>query len=164
MTKTTMNLKIYIDQYNPANITKQILNKLNDHYKFTKTFQQLYSSSGIFLIQNNKISQKTPYDKPIRRHIFDENIGLLLDDSYFKEEHVLSQIPYDHVIKNTTAFYYCLGEKSNLYMVIEGDYNSKINTDKLCNFVPDNLYFLANEEIDNYLIKKELNVFLSMLN
>jgi hypothetical protein len=34
---------------------------------------------------------------------------------------------------------------------------------KYADFVVDNVYFLAKEELDNYLMKKELNVFLSML-
>jgi hypothetical protein len=162
--------KIYIDNYNPNKITPNILLKLEDLHKFTKTFVQLFSSSGIFIIQNNKIIKQIPNDKPLKKIIFEGikgKINMILDESFFKEEQVLSQIPITHHSKLITKFYYCQGEKSKLYLVIEGYYKSKIDDEsykkKYTNFVVENVYFLVNDEIDNYLIKKEINVFLSLL-
>ena len=63
---------------------------------------------------------------------------------------------------------------SKIYLIMEGIYENKnknitINTttsnlkDKYYNFIPTNFYFLTNEDLDNMLIKKELNEFLSLL-
>jgi len=162
--------KIYIDNYNPNQITPNILLKLEDLHKSTKTMVQLFSSSGIFTIQNNKIIKQIPNDKPLKKIHFDGNerkFDLIVDESFFKEEQILSQIPITHHSKLITKFYYCQGEKSKLYLVIEGCFNSNIDNDlhkkKYTNFVVENVYFLVNDEIDNYLIKKEINVFLSLL-
>ena len=59
-----------------------------------------------------------------------------------------------------------------LELVVEGTYknltiNSTINSrqlnDKYYNFVADDIYFISNENIDNILLKKELNMFISLL-
>jgi len=172
--KNIENSRIYINNYNPINITKQLLEKLDKHLKFTKTHAQLFSSSGIYNIKNNKIFKITPKDKPIENKIFNGQ-KLIIDKSFFEEETIISQIPMVYHEKNITSFHYCYGEKSNLYLVIEGHYKESFNNldlqkkelnvkEKYSNFIPENIYFLENEEIDNYLIKKELNGFLSLLN
>lgn len=163
--------KIYIEGYEPQSLTKQIFNKLDEYYKFSKNYVQLYSSSGIFNIDNNKIYKQIATDKPIKYYKFDENVNLIVDGSFFEEENVLSQIPMHNHYKKYTQFNYCFGDDSKLYFIVEGHYehaisnkNLGIGLKKYTGFIPDNFYFLAKEEIDNYLIKKELNGFLSMLN
>jgi hypothetical protein len=169
--------KIYIDSYDPKKLTPTILEKLDEFFKNTKSYLQLISTSGIFNIENNKIVKLVSNDAPILDVLFENKIKLVLDNSFFEEELVLSQIPIDHYKINITTFHYCYGDKSKLNLVIEGHYESKIDSNylqkqetnlkglkKYTHFVPDNFYFLANEEINNYLIKKELNGFLLMLN
>jgi len=162
--------KIYIEGYEPQRVTKQILNKLDEHYKFSKNYVQLYSSSGIFNVVDNKIYKQIPNDKPISHYNFNENVNLILDGSFFEEEIILSQIPMHNHYKKVTQFNFCLGDDSKLYFILEGYYGDatsdkhlKTGLKKYAGFVPDNFYFLAKEEIDNYLIKKELNGFLLML-
>ena len=172
--KRSVGLKIYIEGCNPKIFIPQMLEKLDEHYKFTKNYTQLLSSSGIFNIENNKIIKLIPNDKPSRRVVFDEQTTLLLDESYFQEENVLSQIPMHNCYKQLVQFNYCVGDDSKLYLIIEGIYDATLinmnykkrdckGKQKYSGFIPENFYFLAKEEVDNYLIKKELNVFLSML-
>jgi hypothetical protein len=55
----------------------------------------------------------------------------------------------------------------NLILVVEGTYQVDVlpnaKTNKYHHFVPTNMYFLAMEEINNYLMKEELVEFLSVL-
>ena len=101
-------------------------------------------------------------------------MNLLLDNSSIEKELVYSQIPFDHSSVNMTSFHYCEGTDSKLYFIIEGIYENKnknitlsttnsILKNKYYNFIPTNFYFVTNEELDNIMIKKELNEFLSML-
>jgi len=173
-TNISADVRIYLEDYNIQNLTPKILERLDEHYKFSKNSVQMYSPSGIFVINNNKITKRIPVDKPIKRVLLEPNTNLCLDESFLVEEEILSQVPFSHYSKTTKEFYYCQGDKSNLYLVVEGFNDNKINSDflkkqnlteknKYLDFVVENLYFLAKEEIDNYLIKKELNVFLSVL-
>jgi hypothetical protein len=121
------------------------------------------------------------------------NINLLIDKSIYEKELVYSQIPYDHVSTNMVFFQYSIasgnsssssnssGKKiskksPNLILVVEGTYSekqidlnststtsSKSETNKYHHFVPTNMYFLAMEDINNYLMKEELVEFLSVL-
>jgi hypothetical protein len=174
--KKEKRIKIYIEGYEPKSLTPKILEKIDEHYKFLNTFVQLFSPSGIFNIENNKIIKQIPNDKPSKRIVFDETTTLLLDESFFEEENVFSQIPMHNSYKQLTQFNYCLGDDSKLYLIIEGVFCSAATTNnislkkqdakgkqKYSGFIPENFYFLAKEEIDNYLIKKELNGFLLML-
>lgn len=167
-------MKIYIDNYNPTNIIKK-LSKLEDYYKKQKqqSYIEINSPSGLFTIDDNKINKLKPIDKPIIRTCYN-GIKLLLDNSFFEKELVLSQIPYEHYSTNITRFHYCVGLESNFYLIIECIYecstinvntitNANKSKDKYFNFIPTNFYFLTNEDIDNILIQKELNVFLSLL-
>jgi len=168
--KLLKHTKIYIDKFNPNMISLKILDNLEEFYKFSKKSIQIISSTGIFSLQNNKIIKLLSSDTPYKKIIFENKINLLLDDSFFVEEEVFSQIPIHDYSKQMVSFHYCQDSGSKLYLIIEGFFkcNEKCNDEnniknKYNNFIIDNFYFLANEEIDNYLIKKELNVFLSML-
>jgi len=177
MTEHTKCTKIYIKDFNPKNITKPVLEELDKHFRFSNNYCELFSPSGIFIIEKNKVIKKVPIDAPLKYVDFEE-VQLILDNSYFKEEEVISQIPFHNFYRTITRFYYSRDddskskEKAKLQLIIEGHYENKINAlnslstnriNKYTDFVVDNLYFLAKEELDNYLMKKELNVFLSLL-
>jgi hypothetical protein len=171
--KTT---KIYVKDFCLKNITKSVLEELDVHFRVSNNYIQLYSTSGIFIIEKNKVIKQVPNDVPLKSVDFEDS-HLILDDSYFKEEEILSQIPFHNYIKESTQFYYSRGddskskEKAKLQLIVEGHYESGLNNNgfaltgkqKYTGFIVDNFYFLAKEELDNYLMKKELNVFLSML-
>jgi hypothetical protein len=175
--KSCASTKIYINEFNPRNITKSVLEELDKHFIFSNNYCELFSPSGIFIIEKNKVIKQVPIDVPLKYVDF-EDVQLILDNSYFKEEEVISQIPFHNFYRDVTRFYYSRGddskskEKAKLQLIIEGHYENKQNTvnspstnrkNKYIDFVVDNLYFLAKEELDNYLMKKELNVFLSLL-
>jgi hypothetical protein len=163
--------KIFIKDYDPLLLKKKIA-KLDEYFRNKETTVEIVSPDGLFLIDNNKLWKLKPIDKNIVVHSF-EGYELLFDASYFEKEVVFSQIPYEHVNIDTVKLYYgqeAIGKKSFLRFVIEGFYENdnkigenKPDGDKYLNFTPTNFYFLANESFDNVLIKKELNVFLSML-
>jgi hypothetical protein len=166
--------KIFIKDYDPMLLKKKFV-KLDEYFRNKETTVEIVSPDGLFLIDNNKLWKLKPIDKNIVVHNF-EGFDLLFDSSYFERELVLSQIPYDHVNIDTVKLYYgqeAFGKKSFLKLIVEGFYENDNNSikigennphsDKYLNFTPTNFYFLASESFDNVLLKKELNVFLSLL-
>jgi hypothetical protein len=175
--KSCTSVKIYIKDFNPRNITKPILEELDKYFIISNNYCELYSPSGIFIIEKNKIIKQVPNDSALKYVDF-EDFQLILDSSYFEEEEIFSQIPFHNFYRERTRFYYSQGgdskskEKAMLLLIVEGHYDNNLNAvnstvrnskHKYANFVVDNFYFLAKEELDNYLMKKELNVFLSLL-
>jgi hypothetical protein len=164
--------KIFIKDYDPT-LLKKKFSKLDEYFRSSEINVEIISPDGVFIIESNNLLKLKPIDKEIITHTF-EGFELLFDSSYFEKELVLSHIPYDHINIDVVKFYYgqeIKGKKAFLRLVVEGIYenSSKIqemqneNGDKYVNFTPTNFYFLASESFDNILVKKELNVFLSML-
>lgn len=121
----------------------------------------LYSDEGIFSIENNQIYKLIPHDIPIKKLVFEKddfnNIDLIFDNSYFEKTQILSQIPSNHIVHSFTKKRYSLTKnfKSLLHLIIE-EISGK----------PVNYYFLLNDaySFNNILVKKELNMFLSLFN
>ena len=179
-TKKQDPVRVYIENYSLGN--SGLLSKLellDNYFMSSSTYTRILSSSGIFHIENNKMYKMNPIDKPIttcKNYI--GAIGLILDKSIYEKVVIYSQIPYDHVFTNIVTFQYSIttsnkhGKKDpNLILVVEGTYSenlvdlllSNTKTNKYHHFVPTNIYFLAMEEINNYLMKEELVEFLSVL-
>jgi hypothetical protein len=166
-----MTTKIYIKEFDTASLRKKLV-KLDEYFRNQETSVELVSPEGLFTIENNKLYKLKPVDKEIVERKF-EGFTLLFDNSYFEKEVIFSQVPYDHINLDVVKFYYGqenLGKKSFLRLVVEGLYENEdkfkigeSRKDKYSDFLPTNFYFLANESFDNILVKKELNVFLSML-
>ena len=170
--------KIFIKDYDPLLLKKKFV-KLDEYFRNKEISVELVSPDGLFLIESNNLWKLKPIDKEIVAHNF-EGFDLLFDASYFERELTLSQIPYDHVNIDVVKMHYGQegsGKKSFLRLVVEGLYENDNNNykigennsyhlktfEKYLNFTPTNFYFLASESFDNVLVKKELNVFLSML-
>ena len=163
-----MTTKIYIKDFDIASLRKK-LSKFDEYFRKQEITVELVSPEGLFTIENNKLYKLKPVDKEIVEREF-EGFTLLFDNSYFEKEFVFSHVPYDHINIDVVKFYYgeeTLGKKSFLKFVVEGIYDNCLQVDtskdKYFGFLPTNFYFLANESFDNVLVKKELNVFLSML-
>jgi len=163
-----MTARIYIQNYDPLLLRKK-LSILDEYFRKQETVVELVSPDGLFTVENGNLYKMKSVDKEIITNDF-EGCKLLIDSSYFEKEPVYSQIPYDHINLDIVKFYYSqepAGKIPFIRLVVEGLINK--NNDKPCvkkydNFTPTNFYFLANESFENVLVKKELNVFLSMLN
>jgi hypothetical protein len=160
--------KIYIKNYDIKSIQNKYLH-LQPHYNKNKITNYLYSPEGIYTITPTKIIKNIPLDKdPIS--ISENNIHFLIDNSSFKQTEIYSQIPYEHTYQEITCLYYCIESSSCLYLVLEGYYRkdplNKSNETNMNNFIILDFYFNTPQNIqnlDNVLIKKELNRFISIL-
>ena len=157
--------RLYLKDRMPVEIGVSTLRRLDSKYVCTNVFVELYAPCGIFMIsKKGNIVKRTPVDGTIEECALEDGTQFLADESFFHDEPVLSQIPYHHSAHFKTAFHYGDG---SVQLIIEGTYRDKDHlskTDKYDGFLPDNFYFLANDDIESYLVKKELNVFLSLLN
>jgi hypothetical protein len=102
-----------------------------------------------------------------------ENFELIVDPSYYTTEQV-NKIPLEHISTKMKRCFFQINKKSDIKLVIEGPvieeglYIKKpvTNSNKDFNITPNDIYFEITDNIDiiDALIKKELIVFLSMLN
>lgn len=159
--------KLYIKQYNPVFI-KGKFNTLDEYFASTKKANMLFGDTGIYTIKNDNIYKMYPVDQPI-----ETTKDFIVDKSYFDYEEVISQIPCNYTQINIVEMHYCIGKQSNVHFVIEGTYKRR-NTPSLNvhnkhvhsrydNFYPHNCYFHTEENIDNELLMKEVNLLLSLV-
>ena len=149
-------MKIYIENYLPEHLN---ICKIKHLYKKTEHATIIYSSEGIFSIQKNKIYKLFPIDSPIIKiPNYYKHYKLFCDSSSFTKEEVYSQLPFKHVLIESTLKYYCLGNEerksAGLYLVVSENRES----DSINDF-----YFLSSESLDNRLVQEELNVFMDLL-
>ena len=175
-------MKIYLNSYKPKELIPKLKHLDNYFNKSTNHIEIISPSFGIYKIENKNIVRKVVVDKPIKTFSkFYKNSVLLLDNSYYKEEKVLSQLPFDHTCREVTCFYYNLHSEENgkkkpprIQLVVEGVYrenqinlhsNSNHFNNKYFQFVPTDFYLLTNDDFDieNQFSKEEVNVFLSHL-
>ena len=168
------SIKIYLEDYSLEKITKQLMNKLDPYYQSSKIKEYMFSTDGVFILQKGKLFKQIPQDKPIQKINYvagEKNIVLLIDECEITEIDILSQFPYEHITNRITEMHYTITPPQNnkkgtpffIHLVIECIYETDLNNKEKVNFIPTDFYFLANEKIDNYLIQKDFNVFLSML-
>jgi hypothetical protein len=132
---------------------------------------EIYSKEGIYIITiHNNIEQLTICDKEvITIENYYNNHTILIDNSSIMKQNV-HQIPPEHILQKITRFFICTNKNSPIKLVVE--YNNDIDNikdNKLNNSnsqLPFNFYFETKNEIDlnNESIKKEIIVFLSLLN
>ena len=156
-------MKIYINNLN-IDILDIILGKINDYLLQYETYIKIYSIEGIFKINESIIKKLISIDKEIIiiKNYY-EDFSLLLDTSYFHEE-LATNIPFEHITTNMKRCIFKLDKKSNVELVIEGS-TMNVSLNKW-GFKPNDMYFQINENIDinDALIKKEIILFLSLLN
>ena len=162
-------LKIYIKNYKP----EQVSNKLNNLHVYLggqEKHVEILASDGYFIIEHNKIIKIHHIDKDIIQRQIDD-ITLLIDPTITQKEVIFSQIPYHHVYLERDIFYFSSNpenyKKGMITLVVEGYYMSNSSFGKKPtlyeNFKPTDIYFITKESVDNILLIKELNVFLSIL-
>lgn len=163
--------RLFVNNYSVKNISSK-LNNLNDYYIGTHVRKMIFSSDGIFQIKGSNITKMLPVDLPVIK--LD---GFIVDNSYYTEQDVISQIPFDHHYAEIVEHRYCVGKKSSVHLVIEGIYTNNTNTldvlrSPLVNnqnnriydgFQPKLFYFWSLENLDNELISKEVNMLLTII-
>lgn len=159
--------KLYVKKYAPSSLKKK-MEDLSDYYSHFTVNQMIYSNDGIYNIRDNEIFRLHPVDRPTVDYG-----NYFLDNSYFSEKKVFSQIPDVHVYSQTIQYFYCVGKKSSVYFVVEGIYPNEVVVpsqlktismkQKFDNFQITDFYFESSENIENEFITKEVNVILSII-
>ena len=161
--------KVYITNFYPSEIVHKWTN-LDPYYMKKTTTDMIYSDEGIYTMRNNKLFRLFPMD--ITPQVIDG--GFTLDNSHFVEKTVDSQIPYDHIRIKKELLHFCVGKRSGIHLIVEGTYTrnaSNISSaltehveDKYYKFVPTDMYFFTQEnDIDNKLFIREVNILLSII-
>lgn len=166
-------MKIYILDFIPK-INKTTNKSLDTLHKKVINYNDIYSTEGIFRIQNNVIYQLMPNDIPVEK--FEHNcINFLLD----KSKHIFRKdiycIPYNHIVYNIQHIEYKLDPKSKIALVLEysgGDphtphtlHNSGGDPHTLptASGIATDIYFYTNEEDLNLNLKNNILEYFSLL-
>ena len=169
--------KIYIQDLNLKDVVRK-LSVLDEYYKSQSIETKIYSNNeGVFSITNKGIYELKQIDKPLKYYKdyytntnTNKTFSLILDESYYEKIQVISQLPNDYLFIKTTIFEFYSNPK--VKFIVEGNMEStdiqvpsnKNPISRYANFTITDFYFQTSEDIDNYFIKEELNVFLSTLN
>jgi len=167
-------MKIYINKLN-IDILSTIMTNLKEQDISSETKIQIYANDGIYQINDKTIQKCNPVDHDIQlHHNYYENYTLIVDPSYYTLESI-HKIPLEHISTKMKKYIYQINKHSVIRLVIEGpmmeetattNTNTNPNAATDCHIKPRDLYFETPDTIDitNTLLKKEINVFLSMLN
>jgi len=162
-------MKIYINHLN-LDALPELLKSLNNNYINSETYIKIYSTDGIYEINNSSSKKLIPQDSDIEiLENYHENFTLLVDQSYYGVEEVF-QINSDHISRKMKRCFFELNKNSKIKLVIEGEilddkhFFKRISTEY--GIAPNDIYFELPEKtnINDALVKNELNVFLSCLN
>jgi len=161
-------MKIYIHNFN-IDILSDMMSQLSDKYTHSETYIIIYSECGIYRIDDDTTIKKLIcLDNDIKffKNYYNE-FTLIADPSYYTTE-IVNNIEPQHISKSVKRCFFEINEKSQIQLVIEGDetknVNGGINANSLIN--PYDIYFEVpnNTDINDALVKKEIIVFLSLLN
>ena len=162
-------MKIYINHLN-LDALPELLKTLNNNDINSETYIQIYSSDGIYEINNTSSKKLMPIDNDIQiLENYHENFTLLVDPSYYGVEEVF-QINNEHISRKMKRCFFEFNKNSKIKLVIEGEVlDDKHFYKRISNeygIAPNDIYFELPEKtnITDALVKKELIVFLSCLN
>lgn len=157
-------MKIYIHNFN-IDILPDIMNQLAANYTHNETYIIIYSECGIYRIDDDaKIKKLVCLDNDIKifKNYYNE-FTLIADPSYYTTE-IVNNIEPQHISMSVKRCFFEINEKSKIQLVIEGEETKNVNANSLIN--PYDIYFEVpnNIDINDALVKKEIIVFLSLLN
>ena len=162
-------MKIFINHLN-LDALPELLKSLNNNYINSETYIQIYSSDGIYEINNSLSKKLIPIDSDIKiLENYHDNFTLIVDESYYGVEEVF-QINNDHISRKMKKCFFELNKNSKIKLVIEGEVlDDKHFYKRISNeygIAPNDIYFELPEKtnINEALVKNELIVFLSLLN
>lgn len=162
-------MKIYINHLN-LDALPELLKSLNNKYINSETYIQIYSSDGIYEINNSSSKKLIPQDSNIQiLENYHENFTLLVDSSYYIVDEVF-QINNEHISRKMKRCFFKINKNSKIKMVIEGEvlddkhFYKRISSEY--GISPSDIYIELPEKtnINDALVKNELIVFLSCLN
>ena len=159
-------MKIYINHFNLL-VLPDLLKSLSKYKVKSEEYWKIYSSEGIYLIDEKSTFKLKPVDHDIIiLKQFYEEFTLIVDPSFFIIEKS-TQIPSEHISIKIKREIFELKEnntikQNSIKLVIESE---QINESK-DEYIPKDIYFeLSNDSnIKDALVKEELIVFLSLLN
>ena len=165
--------RLFVNNYSVKNISSK-LNNLEHYYVGTNVRRMIFSSDGIFQIKGSNITKMLPIDIPVI-----QLDGFVVDNSYYDERDVISQVPFDHHYAEIVEHRYCVDKKSCVHLVVEGVYTNSENRfsvlssplvtnmeqekSRYVGFQPKSFYFWSLENLDNELISKEVNMLLTII-
>jgi len=134
-------------------------------YTRTASSSDIYSDEGFFVIENSsgKLHKRVVEDvKTKRSHVVDGH-ELIVDESVETTCEAF-QVPVDHIVIQTTTFFYKTNPKSNVQMVVVGTTanNATVqqhDTNRYDGFVPSDYYFDCVGDKG-----EDISVFLSLFN
>ena len=137
-----------------CNISKHIFNEeqLKKYLIKSDNYSYILSCDGIFKLHNDNIYKLQIMDNNYEKKIIN-NVDLILDKSYImkKDTYHIPFTSYDLVDINVNI--YGLRDKANLKLYIEKRFNRIYD-----------VYFIANDKLDEYNLYDDINTFLTMLN
>ena len=158
-------MRIYINNFN-IDLLDSIIKKIEDNYVSSETYIQIYAVDGVYQINDKHINKLIANDKKIE--IFEkyyDNFTLIVDSSYYTKE-IINCVNPEHISTNMKRCFFKLNKNSFLNLVIEGTENTNFSKKNAHGINPNDIYFeiTNNVDINDALVKKEINVFLSLLN
>jgi hypothetical protein len=146
-------MKIYIENLPQFKLSK-IETQLNKYLKKEKTYTQLFSNDGIYIIEPKQVWMLDDVSYHNVENVKYKNYKLVFDKSEYNNKKVMSQLPVDYIILRMTKTEYFSNNKSLISLVVE-------KSD--CENIPSQIYFTTNEKIDildNFFVTNELDEFL----
>ena len=116
------------------------------------TYKDIYSTEGIFRIQNNNIIQLIPNDISVIYTKYNDT-DFIIDKSYYIFNKNIYCIPYNHIIYNIEKTEYKLDNKSKISLIVEK-----------CNDSIKDIYFITKEEIFHDYLKNNILEYISLIN
>jgi hypothetical protein len=157
-------MKIYINNFN-LYILPDVLELLNEKIVKTKTNIQVYSIDGIYSVEEKTTKKLNYFDNNITiLKNYYNNITLIVDPSYYTTE-LVNYINPEHISRKIIRYFFEIEKNSKLKLVIEGEIVEDINQNEHDINLCDMYFELPNNiDINDAFVKKEIIVFLSLLN
>ena len=157
-------MKIYIDNYNIAKLSKK-MKDLNKYLTNTSSAINVYSDEGIFSIDQQNIYKITYLDKPIKKVKYVSENNTIFDmiiDTTETTTIIVNQLPTDNVIIKTDTQVYQISPNSKTKLIVNLTPLNKITNE----YIPHDFYFDVSDDIDikSPVFKEDINVFLFHLN
>ena len=132
-------------------VTVRIDETNSDTITNTRKITEIYSLSGIYECENEKVRKLEIYDKPTETLMF-QGKKLIIDNSIIKYSSSVSNIDANHYITPIERREITLRRNAKISLVVE-KVNSKIKQ----------IYFNTNEDIQNYAIAEDFATLLSLV-